>query len=46
MEHELLRIRDEALSALEACHDEDGLEALRVRFLGRKGELTGSSWHW
>ena len=41
MEHELARIRDEALSALDTCKDEDGLEAVRVRFLGRKGELTG-----
>lgn len=41
MEHELLRIRDEALTALEGCHDEEGLEAIRLRFLGRKGELTG-----
>ncbi len=41
MENELLRIRDEALAALAACQDDDGLEALRLRFLGRKGELTG-----
>ena len=41
MEHELVRIRGEALSALETCKDEEGLEAVRLRFLGRKGELTG-----
>ena len=41
MESELTRIRDEALTALAACHDDADIEALRVRFLGRKGELTG-----
>jgi phenylalanyl-tRNA synthetase alpha chain len=41
LEHELVRIRDEALAALETCRDEESLEAVRVRFLGRKGELTG-----
>ena len=41
MENELARIRDEALVALDTCRDEADIEALRVRFLGRKGELTG-----
>lgn len=41
METELARIRDEALAALNNCCGEGDLEALRVRFLGRKGELTG-----
>ncbi|HEV8711361.1 MAG TPA: phenylalanine--tRNA ligase subunit alpha [Candidatus Binatia bacterium] len=41
MESELARIRDEALAALAACRDDADIEALRVRFLGRKGELTG-----
>ena len=41
MDNELARIRDEALAALDACHDDADIEALRVRFLGRKGELTG-----
>lgn len=41
MESALARLRDEALTALDACKDEAGIEALRVRFLGRKGELTG-----
>lgn len=40
METDLLRIRGEALSALEACQDEASLEALRVRVFGKKGELT------
>jgi phenylalanyl-tRNA synthetase alpha chain len=40
METDLLRIRDEALAALNACKDEEGIEALRVRYFGRKGELT------
>src|SRR5437762_10855922 len=41
MNQSLARIRDEALTALDACHDDADIEALRVRFLGRKGELTG-----
>ncbi len=41
MDNELARIRDEALAALDACRDDADIEALRVRFLGRKGELTG-----
>src|SRR5215475_2241759 len=41
MESELARIRDEALAALDTCRDEADIETLRVRFLGRKGELTG-----
>jgi phenylalanyl-tRNA synthetase alpha chain len=40
MDANLLRIRDEALVALEACRDEASLEALRVQVLGKKGELT------
>ncbi|HXG17872.1 MAG TPA: phenylalanine--tRNA ligase subunit alpha [Methylomirabilota bacterium] len=40
METDLLRIRNETLAALEACHDEASLESLRVRVLGKKGELT------
>jgi phenylalanyl-tRNA synthetase alpha chain len=41
MENELARIRDDALAALDACQSEADIEALRIRFLGRKGELTG-----
>lgn len=41
MDTELTRIHDEILAALDACRDEADVEALRVRFLGRKGELTG-----
>ncbi len=41
MDNELARIRDEALAALDACREDADIEALRVRFLGRKGELTG-----
>ena len=41
MTQSLARIRDEALAALDACRDDADIEALRVRFLGRKGELTG-----
>jgi phenylalanyl-tRNA synthetase alpha chain len=41
MESELTRIRDEALAALDVCRNDADIEALRVRFLGRKSELTG-----
>ncbi|MDX6582341.1 MAG: phenylalanyl-tRNA synthetase alpha chain [Solirubrobacterales bacterium] len=34
-------LRGDASSAIEAAADADALEALRVRFLGRKSELTG-----
>jgi phenylalanyl-tRNA synthetase alpha chain len=40
MEAALIRIQDAVAAALEACREEADLEALRVRFLGRKGELT------
>lgn len=40
METDLLRIRDEALSALDTCQDEASLEAFRVRVFGKKSELT------
>jgi phenylalanyl-tRNA synthetase alpha chain len=40
MDHDLARIRDEALLTLETCRDEASLEALRVQLLGKKGELT------
>ncbi|MGH7806167.1 MAG: phenylalanine--tRNA ligase subunit alpha, partial [Candidatus Binatia bacterium] len=40
MREALERIRAAALGALESCAGEDELEALRVRFLGKKGELT------
>ncbi len=40
MDADLLRIRDDALLALESCQDEANLEAFRVRVFGKKGELT------
>ena len=40
MKQQLETIRQEALAALEAACDEQELEALRVRYLGKKGELT------
>ncbi len=40
METEFARIREEALQNLEACRTEEELEALRIRYLGRKGALT------
>ncbi len=40
MKEELERIRREALTALAAVSSEADAEQLRLRFLGRKGELT------
>jgi len=40
MKEDLERLRDGALAALSACANERDVETLRVRFLGRKGELT------
>src|SRR5881409_209802 len=40
MKAALERLRDEALHAVQGCSDEAALEAVRVRYLGRKGELT------
>jgi phenylalanyl-tRNA synthetase alpha chain len=40
MEAELIRIREEAVRGLEECRTEEEMEALRVRYLGRKGALT------
>jgi phenylalanyl-tRNA synthetase alpha chain len=34
-------IRREALDSLDRCEDESALEAVRLRYLGKKGELTG-----
>ena len=41
MKEQLEKIRQEALSALSGVADAEELDALRVRFLGKKGELTG-----
>lgn len=40
MKEALEQIRTDALAALAAARDEAAIEALRVRYLGRKGELT------
>ncbi len=40
MKNELNAIKEKALIALEACSDTETLEALRVNYLGKKGELT------
>jgi len=40
MKEQLEKIRQEALSAMESAADPAELESLRVRFLGKKGELT------
>jgi phenylalanyl-tRNA synthetase alpha chain len=40
MKEALRRLREAALGALDASTDDAGLEAVRVQYLGRKGELT------
>jgi len=40
MHEELSRLQAEALAALADAADAAGLEAWRVRYLGRKGALT------
>jgi len=40
MKASLERLRAEAIEALRNCTDEASVEAVRVRYLGRKGELT------
>ncbi len=40
MTEELERIKNSAVNALENCKTEADIEAARVRFLGKKGELT------
>lgn len=40
MREKLEQIRESALSAIRGAADEAALEALRVQYLGRKGELT------
>ena len=41
MKEQLAKIRAEALAAFEGAADAVGLDALRVKYLGKKGELTG-----
>lgn len=40
MKEKIESLRAEAVRLAEACADRESLEALRVRFLGRKGEVT------
>lgn len=40
MREKLQRIRDEALLALAGAKGANELEELRVKYLGKKGELT------
>ena len=40
MKQQLERIRQEALAAMNAASDQQELDALRVKYLGKKGELT------
>ena len=40
MREQLERIKQEALDAMHAAQDAAALDAVRVRVLGKKGELT------
>lgn len=41
MREQLQRLRDEAVACIAQAEGEAALQEIRVRFLGRKGELTG-----
>ncbi len=41
MQKELAKVLEAASKAVAGAEDKDALEDLRVRYLGRKGELTG-----
>ncbi|MCQ2557885.1 MAG: phenylalanine--tRNA ligase subunit alpha [Oscillospiraceae bacterium] len=41
MKELMQKLRDASLEAISAAENIDGLEALRVKYLGKKGELTG-----
>ena len=40
MKEKLAQIRAEALGAIQQVQDAAALDALRVKYLGKKGELT------
>jgi len=40
MQEQLRKIQDDALVQLQGIHDKAGLDALRLKVLGKKGELT------
>ena len=40
MEQELQRIKEEALSAIKSASDEQALQDVRVKYLGKKGKVT------
>ena len=40
MKEQLLKIKESAISELYLCNDKVVLENLRVKYLGKKGELT------
>lgn len=40
MKEQLAKIREEALAALKEAHETGDLDALRVKYLGKKGQLT------
>ena len=40
MKEQLANIRAQALAALDGAQDSAALDALRVKYLGKKGELT------
>lgn len=40
MKEQLEKLREDALTAIKAAEDDSGLQAIRVKYLGRKGDLT------
>ena len=43
MKEQLAKIRAEAISAFESVKDAAALDELRVRYLGKKGDLTAGA---
>ena len=42
MEQELQRIKEVALTAIKAATDQQALQDVRVKYLGKKGEVSNS----
>ena len=40
MKEQLLKLKVEALNNLKVCNDNADIEKIRIKYLGKKGELT------
>ncbi|MCB0285772.1 MAG: phenylalanine--tRNA ligase subunit alpha, partial [Calditrichaeota bacterium] len=41
MKNQVSEVRDQFLNEIQSANDANSLEALRVKYLGRKGSVTG-----